>query len=161
MNRLLILPVLLLTLLVGNPAFSADFQKGMDAFDKEDYATALREWKPLAEQGYALAQNNLGVMYEKGQGVSQNYKTAVKWYTLAAEQGYALAQFNLGVMYDKGEGLIQDYVRAHMWGNLGASNGNENGAKLRDLVAKKMTPADISKAQRLARECVKKNYKGC
>ena len=197
MNRLLILPVLLLNLLVGNPAFSADFQKGMDAFDKEDYATALREWKPLAEQGYALAQNNLGVMYEKGQGVSQNYKTAVKWYTLAAEQGnpaaqfnlgqnhdkgegvsqnyktavkwytlaaeqgYALAQFNLGVMYDKGEGVIQDYVRAHMWGNLGASNGNENGAKLRDLVAKKMTPADISKAQRLARECVKKNYKGC
>ena len=161
MNRLLILPVLLLTLLVGNPAFSADFQKGMDAFDREDYATALREWKPLAEQGYALAQNNLGVMYEKGQGVSQNYKTAVKWYTLAAEQGYALAQFNLGVMYDKGEGVIQDYVRTHMWGNLGASNGNENGAKLRDLVAKKMTPADISKAQRLARECVKKNYKGC
>ena len=49
----------------------------------------------------------------------------------------------------------------NMWGNLGASNGNENGAKLRDLVAKKMTPADISKAQRLARECVKKNYKGC
>ena len=197
MNRLLILPVLLLTLLVGNPAFSADFQKGMDAFDREDYATALREWKPLAEQGYALAQNNLGVMYEKGQGVSQNYKTAVKWYTLAAEQGYAFAQanlgkiydkgegvsqnyktavkwytlaaeqgnpaaqFNLGQNYDKGEGVIQDYVRAHMWGNLGASNGNENGAKLRDLVAKKMTPADISKAQRLARECVKKNYKGC
>ena len=161
MNHLLILPVLLLNLLVGNPAFSGDFQKGMDAFDKEDYATALREWKPLAEQGYALAQNNLGVMYEKGQGVSQNYKTAVKWYTLAAEQGYALAQFNLGVMYDKGEGVIQDYIRAHMWGNLGASNGNENGAKLRDLVAKKMTPADISKAQRLARECVKKNYKGC
>ena len=197
MNCLLILPVLLINLLVGNPAFSADFQKGMDAFDKEDYATALRELKPLAEQGYALAQNNLGVMYEKGQGVSQNYKTAVKWYTLAAEQGYpfaqsnlgqnydkgegvsqnyktavkwytlaaeqgyALAQFNLGVMYDKGEGVIQDYVRAHMWGNLGASNGNENGAKLRDLVAKKMTPADISKAQRLAQECEKKNYKGC
>ena len=197
MNRLLILPVLLLTLLVGNPAFSADFQKGMDAFDREDYATALREWKPLAEQGYALAQNNLGVMYEKGQGVSQNYKTAVKWYTLAAEQGYAFAQsnlgqiydkgegvsqnyktavkwytlaakqgnahaqFNLGVMYNQGEGVIQDDVYAHMWGNLGASNGNENGAKLRDLVAKKMTPADISKAQRLARECVKKNYKGC
>ena len=105
MNRLLILPVLLLTLLVGNPAFSADFQKGMDAFDKEDYATALREWKPLAEQGYALAQNNLGVMYEKGQGVSQNYKTAVKWYTLAAEQGYAVAQCNLGLIYDKGEGV--------------------------------------------------------
>ena len=101
MNRLLILPVLLLNLLVENPAFSANFQKGMDAFNREDYATALSEWKPLAEQGYALAQNNLGVMYEKGQGVSQNYKTAVKWYTLAAEQGYAFAQSNLGQIYDK------------------------------------------------------------
>ena len=49
MNRLLILPVLLLTLLVGNPAFSADFQKGAAAYKSGDYATALREWKPLAE----------------------------------------------------------------------------------------------------------------
>ena len=100
-------------------------------------------------------------MYENGKGVPQDYETAVKWYRLAAEQGDALAQTNLGVMYANGTGVIQDYVRAHMWGNLGASNGNENGAKLRDLVAKKMTPADISKAQRLARECVKINYKGC
>ena len=56
MNRLLILPVLLLTLLVGNPAFSADFQKGLDAAQSGDYATALREWEPLAEQGDARAQ---------------------------------------------------------------------------------------------------------
>ena len=140
---------------------SADFDKGLDAYDRGDYATALREFKPLAEQGDAYAQYNLGVMYDNGQGVPKDYKTAVKWYTLAAEQGYALAQFNLGVMYNKGEGVIQDYVRAHMWGNLGASNGNENGAKLRDLVAKIMTPSQLEKAQDLARECEKKNYKGC
>ena len=130
MNRLLILPVLLLTLLVGNPAFSADFQKGMDAFDKEDYATALREWKPLAEQGYALAQNNLGVMYEKGQGVSRNYKTAVKWYTLAAEQGYAFAQSNLGQIYDKGEGVSQNYKTAVKWYTLAAEQGNDGTGRL-------------------------------
>ena len=64
MNRFLILPVLLLTLLVGTPASSADFQKGLDAYDRGDYATALREWTPLAEQGHAWAQYNLGVMYE-------------------------------------------------------------------------------------------------
>ena len=161
MKRLLVLPVLLLSLFVGNPAFSADFQKGWDAYNKKDYTTVLKEWTPLAEQGNADAQNNVGWTYAEGNGVPQNDRTAVKWYTLAANQGLALAQFNLGLMYDKGEGIIQDYVRAHMWGNLGASNGSENGAKLRDLVAKKMTPADISKAQRLARECVKKNYKGC
>jgi hypothetical protein len=54
MNRLLILPVLLLTLLVGNPAFSADFQKGLTAYNSGDFATALREWEPLAEQGMPL-----------------------------------------------------------------------------------------------------------
>ena len=113
MNRLLILPVLLLTLLVGNPAVSADFQKGLDAAQKGDFATALREWKPLAEKKGLLsftyskkdimnAQYNLGVMYDKGLGVPQNDKTAVKWYRLAAEQGHATAQYNLGVMYDKG-----------------------------------------------------------
>jgi TPR repeat protein len=181
MNRLLILPVLLLTLLVGNPAFSADYQKGLTAYESGDYATALREWTPLAEQGYADAQSNLGAMYEKGLGVPQDFKTAVKWYTLAAEQGYASAQSNLGLMYAKGQGVIQDYVRAHMWFNIAASSGhenitenvsvrrmggvfigfNKNAVTNRDIVAKRMTPADISAAQKLARECVRKKYKGC
>jgi TPR repeat protein len=66
MNRLLILPVLFLTLLLGNPAFSADFQWGYTAYQSSDYATALREWTPLAEQGLADAQYNLGQMYRKG-----------------------------------------------------------------------------------------------
>ena len=92
MNRLLILPVLLLTLVVGTPAFSADFQKGLTAAQSGDYATALREWTPLAEQGNAAAQGNLGMMYAKGDGVPQDNKTAVKWYKLAAEQGVASAQ---------------------------------------------------------------------
>ena len=90
-NRLLILPVLLLTLLVGTPAFSADFQKGLTTHKSGDYATALREWTPLAKQGDATAQNNLGLMYGEGQGVPQDYKTAHKWYRLAAEQGNASA----------------------------------------------------------------------
>ena len=56
MNRLLILPVLLLTLVVGTPAFSADFQKGLTAAQSGDFATALREWTPLAKQVDADAQ---------------------------------------------------------------------------------------------------------
>jgi len=154
---------LTLVLLLGSAgvSWSADFQKGVTAYDSGDYATALREWKPLAEQGDAVAQFNLGVMYKKGLGVPQDYKTAVKWYRLAAEQGNARAQTNLGVMYAFGTGVLKDYVYAHMWGNIGAMNGNENGGKLRDNFEKKMTPADISAAQTLARECVAKNYKGC
>ena len=108
---------------------------------------------PLAaEQGKASAQHNLALMYDNGNGVPQDYAVAVKWYRLAAEQGKASAQSNLGVMYANGEGVPQDYVQAHMWFNLAASKGNENGRKNRDIIAKKMTPADVSKAQRLARE---------
>ena len=55
-----------------------------------------------------------------------------------------------------GEGVIQDNVYAHMWTNIAASSGNENAVKSRDIVADGMTAADISKAQELARGCVKK-----
>ena len=64
-------------------------------------------------------------------------------------------------MYGDGTGVIQDNVYAHMWGNIAASNGNGYGEDLRDSVAGKMTPAEISTAKKLARECIAKNYKGC
>ena len=141
--------------------FAQDFEKGLEAYEKGDYATALREWIPLAEQGDADAQNNLGLMYRNGLGVTQDYKEAVKWARKAAQQGVAQAQFNLGLMYAKGEGVIQDNVYAHMWWNIAASNGDEAGGKNRDIVTKKMTASQLEKAQDLARECVQKNYKGC
>ena len=81
--------------------------------------------------------------------------------TIAAEQGVAPAQYNLGLMYALGNGVLQDNVYAHMWFNIAASQGDEIAAIFRDQVAGEMTPADISAAQTLARECVKKNYKGC
>ena len=182
---------------IAGMSWGADFQKGLTAAKSGDYATALREWAPLAEQGYAPAQNYLGLMYEKGKGVPQGYRTAVKWYTLAAEQGDTDAQNNLGLMYEKGKGVpqdhrtavkwytlaaeqgdadgqgnlsamyafgagvLKDYVYAHMWGSLAAANGNRLSGRLRADFARKMTPADISKAQDLARECVRKKYKGC
>jgi uncharacterized protein len=100
-------------------------------------------------------------MYNNGEGVPQDYKSAVKWYTLAAEQGDADAQTNLGVMYHKGHGVIKDNVYAHMWWNIAASNGSNRGHRLRDMYAKKRTVNQIEKAQDLARECVRKEYKGC
>jgi hypothetical protein len=105
-----------------------------------------------AEQGDALAQYNLGVMYAKGQGVVQDYKEAAKWYRLAAEQGSAEAQSNLGFLYEEGQGVPQDYVEAHMWFNLGGASGDARGIKNRDIIARKMTPEQIAEAQRRARE---------
>ena len=142
-------------------AWGADFQKGVAAYNAGDYATALREWTSLAKQGNASAQFFLGYMYGNGEGVAQDDKTAVKWWTLAAEQGNTFAQYNLGLMYDEGKGVLQDYVRAHMWWNIAASNGHKVASRRRDDVTSHMTPADISKAQNLARECVRKKYKDC
>ena len=99
--------------------------------------------------------------YDNGEGVIQDYKEAVKWYTKAAEQGHASAQGNLGVMYANGEGVLQDNVYAHMWFNIASSNGSENNRKNRDVVAEKMTPAQLAEAQKLARECIAREYKGC
>ena len=78
---------------------------------------ALHEWRPLAEQGYAKAQNNLGVVYDNGYGVPQDDAQAVDWYRKAAEQGDVRAQFNLGLMYGRGQGVARDYVRAYAWFN--------------------------------------------
>jgi TPR repeat protein len=143
-------------------SWGADIQKGIAAFKRGGPATALREWFQLAaEEGYASAQYYLGQMYRNGRGVPQDDKAAMKWYTLAAKQGYADAQYNLGVMYAFGKGVPKDYVYTHMWGNLAASNGMKKGAELREQAAKEMAPSQLEKAQDLARECLRKKYKGC
>ena len=167
------------------------------AYDKGDYEQALKILRPLAAQGYAVAQNNIGAMYDKGQGVAQNdqealkwfrlaatqgyataqnniggmyvkgqgvaqnYQEALKWYRLAAAQGLATAQYNLGYMYSQGQGVTQNSYSAHMWFNLASSAGHANGAKIRDLIAKMMTPQQIEKAQDMARACQARNFKGC
>jgi TPR repeat protein len=101
----------------------ADFQAGWDAYDRGDYATALREWRPLAEQGNAIAQYNLGLLYRKGRGVPQDDVQARKWYDKAAVQGHAKAQYNLGTLYFNGEGVPKDYQQALRWFRLAADQG--------------------------------------
>ncbi len=91
--RYLIIAVL--AVMLALPVAAQDFDKGLEAAQRGDYATALREWRPLAEQGVAEARYNLGVMYEKGHGVLQDDAEAVRWYRKAAEQGYAKARYNL------------------------------------------------------------------
>ena len=127
----------------------------------QDYAEAVKWYRLAAEQGRALAQYNLGVMYDTGKGVVQDYAEAVKWYRLSAQQGNADAQYNLGLMYYKGQGVVQNYVKAHSWFNLGAVNGDANAVKNRDIVAKLLTPQQIGDAQKLARDCQARQFKGC
>ncbi len=84
----------LLYLSVISPT-NADFKDGLDEYSKGNFVAAFKEWHLLANKGDANAQNNLGVMYQNGQGILQEYKEAVKWYTKASEQGVASAQYNL------------------------------------------------------------------
>jgi len=79
--------------------------------------------RPLAEQGYAVGQYNLGILYANGQGVPQNHVEAAKWYRLAADQGHAAAQYNLGASYANGQGVPQDHVEAAKWYRLAADQG--------------------------------------
>ena len=85
--------ILLLALLWPVVGF-ADYQAGFEAAARGDYATALRELRPLAEQGDARAQYGLGIMYDKGRGVTQDHAEALKWIRLAAEQAGEVATFS-------------------------------------------------------------------
>ena len=116
----------LLFLTLGT-AWGGTFEDGYAAVKREDYATAIKLWRPLAEQGDAKAQFSIGVMYANGHGFTKDNKKAVKWYRLAAEQGHAAAQSNLGVMYSFGWGVLQDYKEAVKWYRLAAEQGHVTG----------------------------------
>ena len=177
-----------LAVLVALPATAQDFRKGLAAYDRGDYATALKEWRPLAERGLAQAQSNLGLMYRNGHGVTKDYRAAVhwyrksaeqghapaqadlgfmyvkgwgvpqdhaasaKWYRKAAEQGFAEAQFNLGTHYALGKGAPKNYVLVHMWLSIALDQNYRVALRRRELVTKRMTPAQISEAHKLARK---------
>ena len=126
-----------------------------------DFAAELRITRPLAAKGEVWAQSFLGDSYRNGQGVLQDYAEAVKWYRLATAQGNVSAQYNLGFMYGNGQGVPMDNVRAHMWFNIAALKGDADAVKNRDIAASKMTPQQIAEAQKLARECQARDFKGC
>ncbi len=137
--------------LVAAPAW-ADFKAGQEAYYRRDYDTALKEWRPLAEQGEAKPQNAMGVLYREGKGVPKNFREALRWFRLAAEQGYAGGQYNLGMMYEHGRGAPKNYVQAHMWVALAAAQRHLNARRARNRLAAQMPPAQLADAQQLARE---------
>ena len=114
-------------LLCAGPSAGADLASANRAYEQKDYATALKDFTILAEQGDAGAQLALGRMYMVGQGVKQDREQAAKWLKEAASQGNADAQFFLGAMYllpqtDIGEGV--------KWLRLSAEQGNQDAQYL-------------------------------
>jgi hypothetical protein len=121
-----------------------------------------------AEQGHVRAQCDLGVMYQKGFGVDQSYEDCLKWYRMAANHGDALGQHNLGSLNAKGFRLkgvgffdrtgfaftkaTQDFVEAYKWFSLAGARGLSRSLKDRAIIKRRMSPAQIAKAERLVQE---------
>jgi TPR repeat protein len=133
--------------------------EAQEAFEKGDFARAVRLFRPLADQGNVLSQTALGAMYEIGDGVRQDNVTAAAWYRKAAEQGFAVAQISLAGMYEQGRGVSLDYVQAFKWYclamggfDLPGDNTAQEAKERRDLVAAKMTSAQIAEGMSLVRE---------
>jgi TPR repeat protein len=121
----------------------------------ERHAVAAQWYRKAAKQGYPDAQATLGGMYFVGHGVPQNDAKAIHWWRKAAAQGDLSAQNSLGVMYEKGTGVPMNLAFAYKWYSL-AAQGDPNYKLLAngelDRIAHLMTPAQIAKAQDLARQ---------
>ena len=148
--------ILILATFFPSPSLANQFQEGLDAIHETNYEVALKKLLPLAARGHSAAQYNLGVMSEWGNGVPKDYAEALKWYKLSAEGSHKDAQNNLGAMYSKGEGVEQSFVEAFKWFVISSENGSEAGRKNIDILEKRMTSEQITKARTLARKWVKR-----
>ncbi len=108
------LGALALMLTLAQPAW-AGYDEGIAAVDRGDYETALRELRPLVEQGHTEAEFLLGALYYEGQGVKQDYAEAAALFRRAAEKGLARAQYYLGAMYSKGAGVEKSAAESIRW----------------------------------------------
>ena len=118
----------------------------------QNYGQAKRWFEEAAKQGHAEAQINLGMLYLREDAPPRSPQMAIFWFSRAAEQGVVPAFTKLGQMYQEAEGVPEDLVQAYMWFHLAATNGEAPSAEKRDVLATKMTYAQITEAQQRARE---------
>lgn len=124
MRELHISFIVLVLVLLASVSFADNYDDALKAANLGDYKKAYQLWLVDAEKGSAVAQRNLGLMYEEGLGVPQQVRKAVKWYRMAAEQGEKLSQYYLALMLEEGEGVPRDYKEAVWWYRLSAMQGH-------------------------------------
>jgi TPR repeat protein len=130
--------------------------QGVD-FNKVNAKAAIPACKAAVEQSpdEARLHFQLGRAYSR----AKKYEAAVEHYRKAAEAGYAIAQFNLGIMYYRGRGVRRDYVLAYVWFNVSAAQSSS--AVARQNVARRMTPAQLTQAQKISLQCREQAFKNC
>jgi TPR repeat protein len=146
------LKLLIAMLLVAAGSVLAEpYEDGNTAYHREDYKTALRFWRPIAQGGHVVAQILVGHMYITGKGVTKDYTQGAIWIRKAADQGNADAQDALGNMYRQGEGVPKDDLQAYFWFLLASVNGDAYSVKNRDSAERILTPEQRAAAQADAR----------
>ena len=140
---------------------NADFNKGKTFYKEGNLEAAALEFLRDAKLGNAEAQFHIGVLYDRGRGVTQNFKEAAKWFRQAAEQGHAAAQYNLGYLLYKGKGVSKNLDYAYMWFSMSALQGFEGANEPRRRAGEEMTPAQTEMAKTLFNRCVANRYKDC
>ena len=123
-----------------------------EKISRSDAKKSHNDLLALAKDGDADAQVQLGLVYFHGRGVSRDFKESVKWTRMAAQQGNIHAQFRLGQMYYYGRGVPANYLEANKWVNLAGMSGHEDAIRFRFKLEKKMSPGQIEKAQKLAKD---------
>jgi len=133
-------------LIVGRTPLAGDFAAGLEAYQRGDYATALAEWTPLAEQGVVEAQYDVGLIHYLGKGVARDLALAHRWFLRAADSGYARAQYRVAEMFESGDGVRQDLVQARVWFTLAEKQRYEDAKRRRKSVSRRMSPEQIALA---------------
>ena len=116
--------IAIVLLLAVQSASAVDFWVGSAYYLRGDFTAALREWRPLAEEGDARAQYYLGIMHANGEGVPENDRQAAYWFQKSARQGNSQSQYHLGAMYANGEGVPEDDPQAVYWFRKSAKQGD-------------------------------------
>ena len=147
-------------LLVSALPVAAGFKDGLASYQRGDYKTALREFKPLAEKGDAEAQFHLGHMYRKGLGVPKNYPLAASWFKKAAQQGNPKAQHSLALMYRSGRGVPRNHALAVDWYRKAAQHGLAKAQFRLGVMYRRGlgTPKDYALAARWYKKAAEQGY---
>lgn len=136
----------------------ADVRKGMEAYNKSDYATAYREFMESAEAGDPRAKLSIAMMHIRGQGVKIDLNVAIRWLREAAGQGDGDARMVLGDLYSHDVPSIQDYVKSYVWLSLAlrkVRSGKRNDTvEMRITLIRRMTPEQIERGNKITEQWI-------
>ena len=115
----------------------------------------------MAKEGDSIAQNSLGVLFQKGQGVEKNYFESYKWFKTSAEDGYTPAQVSLGYLYDQGMGIDRNKIKAFMWWKIASLHGDNDAKTLFQILLTEMNENEKLLASTQTDKCLNNNFKNC